>query len=86
MKEYIEETNYFNHHKTLQSIKNRRRIFAFQQLDAKPKLNLSTNAIFKTGGCFKIKGEYINQDQYFDQAFKTNIILAKKLETIENRK
>ena len=86
MKEFINEVNYFHHHRTLEKISNRKptlskRIFRLQQNAAQ-----KDDGVFKTGGHFKIRGNIVNDDQYFDHAHKVNLILADKIKSILNRK
>lgn len=87
MKEFMREINQNNHYRALEIIKKRKPLLLRRTDTVKHNKSMDkTSKIFKTGGYFKIRGEYVNEDLYFDEAFKVNKILAKKLSVIDNRK
>ncbi|CAI2363403.1 unnamed protein product [Moneuplotes crassus] len=58
----------------------------FQSKSISKSRSKSKKKIFKSGGHFKLQGRVINEDQYFDEAYKTNILLARRLRAIDTRK
>jgi hypothetical protein len=86
MKEFMSEVNYYHHHKTLERINTRRPNLSRRLFRLKKSPSNKNDKVFKTSGHFQIRGQVINEDQYFDQAHKLNILLAKRIQAIEHRK
>ena len=85
MKGLIDEMNYFHHYKRLDLIKKRRTNLKHRTFRISKQTH-NSNDIFKSGGHFQLNGRYINEDEYFDQVHKDNILLAKRIDSIERRK
>ena len=54
MKEYINEVNYFHHHKTLEKINHRKPTLSNRIFRLKQNITQKEESVFKTGGHFKI--------------------------------
>lgn len=86
MDQIMHEVSYFNHRKALKKISSKKGTLSMRVFRKKKSWGSSKDPIFKTGGHFRIMGQYVNDDEYFDKAHKMNILLAKRIQAIENRK